>query len=74
MTIGGYQRRLEQMATTDKLTGMMNRQAFDYFFRRLCAKQSAQYKPLSILLIDLDNFKMINDRYGHGVGDLVLQK
>ncbi|EHD20884.1 sensor domain-containing diguanylate cyclase [Brenneria nigrifluens DSM 30175 = ATCC 13028] len=74
VTIGGYQRRLEQMATTDKLTGMMNRQAFDYFFRRLCAKQSAQYKPLSILLIDLDNFKMINDRYGHGVGDLVLQK
>ncbi|MBJ7221259.1 GGDEF domain-containing protein [Brenneria sp. L3-3C-1] len=74
LTIGGYQRRLEQMATTDKLTGIMNRQAFDYFFIRWRTKQSAQHNPLSVLLIDIDNFKLVNDRYGHGVGDLVLQK
>ncbi|MEC5341003.1 sensor domain-containing diguanylate cyclase [Brenneria populi] len=74
LTIGGYQRRLEQMATTDKLTGIMNRQAFDYAFRRLSAKRFAQRRPLSILLLDIDHFKTVNDRYGHGVGDIVLQR
>lgn len=74
LTIGGYQRRLEQMATTDKLTGIMNRQAFDYSFERLSNKRLAQHQPISILLLDIDHFKTVNDRYGHGVGDLVLQK
>ncbi|MCG8710465.1 GGDEF domain-containing protein [Brenneria sp. 4F2] len=74
LTIGSYQRRLEQMATTDKLTGMMNRQAFDYYFTHLSGKRQAQHRPLSILLLDIDHFKAINDRYGHGVGDLVLQQ
>ncbi|MGI8464489.1 sensor domain-containing diguanylate cyclase [Pectobacterium punjabense] len=74
LTIGGYQRRLEQMATTDKLTGLMNRQAFDYLFRRLGTKNALQHKSLSILLIDIDHFKKINDKYGHNVGDLVLQE
>ncbi|MFJ5505198.1 diguanylate cyclase [Pectobacterium carotovorum] len=73
LTIGGYQRRLEQMATTDKLTGLMNRQAFDYLFRRLATKNALQHKSLSILLIDIDHFKRINDQYGHNVGDFVLQ-
>lgn len=74
LTIGGYQRRLEQMATTDKLTGLMNRQAFDYSFLRLSAKNALQHKSLSIILIDIDHFKKINDQYGHNVGDLVLQE
>ncbi|XYQ56512.1 sensor domain-containing diguanylate cyclase [Pectobacterium carotovorum] len=73
LTIGGYQRRLEQMATTDKLTGLMNRQAFDYLFLRLGAKNALRHKSLSILLIDIDHFKRINDQYGHNVGDFVLQ-
>ncbi|MEL4886891.1 sensor domain-containing diguanylate cyclase [Pectobacterium betavasculorum] len=74
ITIGGYQRRLEQMATTDKLTGLMNRQAFDYLFRKWNTKSATQSKFVSILLIDIDHFKQINDRYGHSVGDLVLQE
>lgn len=74
LTIGGYQRRLEQMATTDKLTGLMNRQAFDYLFRRLGTKNALQHKALSIILIDIDHFKKINDKYGHNVGDMVLKE
>ncbi len=73
LTIGGYQRRLEQMATTDKLTGIMNRQAFDYFFKRLLAKRISQHRSISILLVDIDHFKQVNDHYGHGVGDIVLR-
>ncbi|MGL9722103.1 GGDEF domain-containing protein [Symbiopectobacterium sp.] len=73
LTIGGYQRRLERMATIDKLTGVMNRQAFDYFFKRLRAMRFTHRKPMSILLLDIDHFKRVNDAYGHGVGDLVLQ-
>ncbi|MEQ9744236.1 diguanylate cyclase [Pectobacterium actinidiae] len=74
LTIGGYQRRLEQMATTDKLTGLMNRQAFDYLFHRLGTKSAFQHKSLSLILIDIDHFKKINDKYGHNVGDLVLKE
>ncbi|WP_121574411.1 sensor domain-containing diguanylate cyclase [Brenneria alni] len=74
VTIGGYQRRLEQMATTDKLTGVMNRQAFEYAFKRIRARQYSQQNPLSLLIIDIDHFKLVNDHYGHGVGDLVLQQ
>ncbi|QCR10344.1 sensor domain-containing diguanylate cyclase [Brenneria rubrifaciens] len=72
LTIGGYQRRLEQMATTDKLTGLMNRQAFDYYFTQLLSKRIAQQRPIALVLLDLDHFKQINDHYGHGVGDEVL--
>ncbi|MEH0835088.1 sensor domain-containing diguanylate cyclase [Pectobacterium cacticida] len=73
LTIGGYQRRLEHMATTDKLTGLMNRQAFDYLFRRVSMKKALQDKTLSLILMDIDHFKAINDQYGHNVGDNVLK-
>lgn len=73
LTIGGYQRRLERMATTDKLTGVMNRQAFDYYFKRMRAMRFNHRKPMSLLILDIDHFKRVNDAYGHGVGDMVLQ-
>ncbi len=73
LTIGGYQRRLEYMATTDKLTGIMNRQAFEYGFQRLRASSPHDGGPLSLAIVDIDRFKQINDRYGHGVGDRVIQ-
>lgn len=64
---------LEQESITDSLTGLKNRRYFD---QRLCEEiaYSKRYRlPLSLLLIDVDYFKKVNDTYGHQVGDDVLK-
>ncbi|MCS6857501.1 MAG: diguanylate cyclase, partial [Sandaracinaceae bacterium] len=66
-------KRLEEMATTDGLTGCLNKRAF---LEELEAKmRSAQRfnKKLSLIVTDIDHFKSINDTYGHAVGDLVIK-
>ncbi|AUD58205.1 MAG: sensor domain-containing diguanylate cyclase [Gammaproteobacteria bacterium] len=73
MTLGRYQRKLEVMASTDKLTGAANRQVFDGYFRQALDKAKLTQSPISILLLDIDHFKKVNDSYGHGIGDLVLK-
>jgi diguanylate cyclase (GGDEF)-like protein len=73
MTLGRYQRKLEVMASTDKLTGAANRQVFDEYFRQALDKAKLAQSPISILLLDIDHFKKVNDSYGHGIGDLVLK-
>ena len=72
-TLRGYQRRLELMATKDKLTGATSRQVFDWVFKR--AQKTALRKdwPLSMIVLDIDHFKNINDQYGHQFGDQVLK-
>ena len=65
-----YRLRLDAMQ--DALTGIWNRRAFDDRLRELIADPGAQ--PLSLLLIDLDGFKAINDEYGHQAGDVALQE
>ncbi|HEX8989266.1 MAG TPA: diguanylate cyclase [Rhodocyclaceae bacterium] len=72
VALARYQERIEEMATTDKLTGLLNRQAFDILMGRLLAEHRRDPRPFSILLADLDHFKAINDRYGHHGGDGVL--
>ena len=73
LTIGGYQRRLEDMATTDKLTGAANRQVFDMLFNQ-CVKQAKRRDTqLSAIMFDIDHFKKVNDTYGHATGDLTLK-
>ncbi len=66
--------KLNKQATTDPLTGVYNRR----FFMDSCQKNIALAKrkkePLSILMIDIDHFKQINDTYGHAIGDEVIQK
>ncbi len=71
-TLGGYQRRLEVMATTDKLTGLNNRQMFDPILERLLKHAARHNTDLAAVIIDIDYFKKINDQYGHPFGDKVL--
>jgi diguanylate cyclase (GGDEF)-like protein len=73
LTISRYQGRLEAMATTDKLTGLANRQAFEILIGQLLREAERVKKPLAVLLMDIDHFKAFNDTYGHLVGDKVIQ-
>lgn len=73
ITIGNDQKKLEAMATTDKLTGVANRQMFDFLFNQAFKSNQRRKTALAILIIDIDHFKHINDTYGHPAGDQVLQ-
>lgn len=63
---------LAEQATTDPLTGLSNRRRLDDEFARLMAQSRRYDRPLSLVLIDLDLFKRVNDDFGHAVGDEVL--
>jgi diguanylate cyclase (GGDEF)-like protein len=73
LTLRGYQRRLEQMATQDKLTGAASRQVFDAVFDRALKSARRHNAPIALVSIDLDHFKNINDTYGHQCGDEVIR-
>ena len=64
---------LEKLATTDTLTGLLSRRAFFAGFERELLAAIRHDMPLSVLLLDLDFFKKINDGYGHPVGDTTLR-
>jgi diguanylate cyclase len=63
----------EERARTDTLTGLPNRRALEEFFRNAQIAAMESGEPLSLLLIDIDHFKQVNDNFGHGVGDQVLR-
>lgn len=65
-------RRAEQQATTDPLTGLSNRRDFERALSRETAFAERHREPLSLLLIDIDHFKSVNDLFGHAEGDRVL--
>jgi diguanylate cyclase (GGDEF)-like protein len=62
----------ELRAATDSLTGLPNKRAVGDTLKRMLAQASRTFTPLSLLLLDLDHFKDINDRYGHPAGDQAL--
>ncbi len=63
---------LERLSNIDVLTGLMNRRQFDILIERERETHILNSQPFSIIAIDLDEFKHINDTFGHGVGDEVL--
>ncbi len=68
-----YQWQLEEMASTDKLTGLLNRHAFTILIDKLIAEYRRAPRPISMLVVDIDHFKRVNDEHGHQIGDEVLK-
>jgi diguanylate cyclase (GGDEF)-like protein len=65
--------RHKTAALVDPLTGIANRRAFLQDGEAKLERQQTDPRPIAVMLLDLDNFKSINDRFGHAIGDRVLQ-
>ena len=64
---------LRQQAAFDPLTGIFNRRAFFEAANPVLARGVRQNQPATLLMIDIDHFKAVNDTYGHGAGDMILE-
>lgn len=69
-----YHKKLEKLADFDELTNIPNRRKFNEDFERLFSLHQRDGRPISLLFLDIDNFKSINDNIGHHAGDEVLRK
>ncbi|MDX6680406.1 MAG: hypothetical protein QOG94_445 [Solirubrobacteraceae bacterium] len=69
---GDTRERLATQALTDPLTGLFNRRAFDQRLAEETNRALRHGRELSMIIVDVDHFKTINDRFGHATGDLVL--
>lgn len=66
-------RQEHQLASTDQLTGIANRMVFDQHMARICAQPADDTMPACLIVLDIDHFKLINDRFGHAAGDRALR-
>lgn len=67
------QKQLELEATTDPLTGLFNRRFLFTLAEKYLSESIRYNKPLSLIMLDIDLFKEINDKYGHPIGDSIIQ-
>jgi len=67
-----HKTRLEELSSRDGLTGLYNRREFEARLREETHRARRYSKPLSVILLDIDHFKNVNDRYGHQAGDETL--
>jgi len=67
------EKKLRDFAEHDSLTGIMNRRMIENVLKKDLERASRYNKPLSLLMMDIDHFKKVNDTFGHDVGDLVLK-
>ena len=74
LAMGRYQRRISALATTDQLTDLPNRRGFDLLANQAVQEARRNPSPLCALMLDLDNFKQLNDSQGHMAGDEVLRR
>jgi diguanylate cyclase (GGDEF)-like protein len=73
-TANYFQGRLSIMAVTDELTGVYNRKEFEHQFKKAVYNFQRNGTPFSLVIIDMDRFKMINDTMGHLMGDEILKQ
>lgn len=71
--IGRLQAALQELAVRDSLTGMYNRRYLDETLEREVSRARREGNPLSLVMLDIDHFKQVNDTYGHQVGDEALR-
>ncbi|MBI4938768.1 MAG: EAL domain-containing protein [Nitrosomonadales bacterium] len=73
-TVQEYNSRLEEMSTHDPLTGLYNRRKFEEFVEYEIIRSERNQDAFTVIMADLDNFKFINDTYGHPIGDMLLKE
>jgi diguanylate cyclase (GGDEF)-like protein len=73
MTRERQEAQQRSFALSDPLTGLMNRRAFTDFAERMNRRRAGLRRGVSVMMLDLDHFKSINDRFGHDVGDRMLK-
>ena len=67
------QKELNYLATRDPLTGCLNRRSFNDLFQKAFDHAKRNQQELSCMMVDIDHFKLVNDNYGHAVGDEVIK-
>ncbi len=73
-TVQEYSIRLEELSIRDPLTGLYNRRKFQEFMQHEIIRATRHDRGFSVIMIDLDNFKYVNDTYGHPIGDMILKE
>lgn len=73
-TVREYNMRLEELSMHDPLTGLYNRRKFEEFLKYEIIRAGRHELHFAVIMVDLDNFKYINDTFGHVIGDLVLKE
>jgi diguanylate cyclase len=66
--------QLERLASEDALTGLANRRTLEHLLPREIERARRSTHPISVVFADIDHFKLVNDRFGHAIGDLVLKR
>ena len=73
ITIAGLFEEVKAQAVTDSLTGLYNRRYFEEYLKKEVKRAIRQEQPFSVIGLDLDHLKQINDKYGHAYGDLAIK-
>jgi diguanylate cyclase (GGDEF)-like protein len=74
LALSVHRRDLHRLAQTDSLTGLLNRRAFEEILARELKRSNQGGKAITVLQVDIDRFKQVNDRWGHQAGDEVLRR
>ena len=69
-----YNKRLQELSVRDPLTNLYNRHKFNEFMQHEINRATRHQRGFSVIMIDLDNFKYVNDTFGHPIGDMVLKE